>query len=128
MPSEPTPIFFVTPEDFRRWLEEHHGSADFLWVGYYKKATKKPSVTWDETVVEALCFGWVDGIRKSLGDESYTIRFTPRTKRSVWSQRNIDHVERLKAEGRMRPEGSPPTPSRTCTRTAATRRRRAAGS
>lgn len=103
--TEPTPTFFATPADFRAWLTEHHETADHLWVGYYKKATGKPSVTWEDTVEEALCFGWIDGIRKSCGDESYTIRFTPRKPRSVWSQRNIDLVERLTAEGRMRPAG-----------------------
>jgi uncharacterized protein YdeI (YjbR/CyaY-like superfamily) len=102
--SEPTPTFFPAPADFRAWLEAHH-TTDQLWVGYYKKATKKPSVTWAETVDEALCYGWIDGIRKSLGDESYMIRFTPRKPRSVWSQRNIDLVERLTAEGRMKTGG-----------------------
>ena len=74
-------------------------------MGYYKKATNKPSVTWEDTVDEALCYGWIDGIRKSRDDESYMIRFTPRKSRSVWSQRNIDLVERLTAEGRMKAEG-----------------------
>lgn len=105
MTSEPTPTFFVESADFRAWLEEHHATCEFLWVGYYKKATKKPSVTWADTVDEALCFGWIDGIRKSLGAESYMIRFTPRKPKSVWSRRNIELVERLTAEGRMRPEG-----------------------
>ena len=103
--SEPTPTFFPTPADFRAWLEAHHATTDQLWVGYYKKATKKPSVTWADTVDEALCYGWIDGIRKSRDDESYMIRFTPRKPRSVWSQRNIDLVERLTAEGRMRAKG-----------------------
>ena len=103
--SERKPAFFQTPAHFRAWLEKHHASADHLWVGYYKKATKKPSVTWEDTVEEALCFGWIDGIRKSRDDESYVVRFTPRKPKSVWSQRNIDLVERLTAEGRMRPEG-----------------------
>jgi len=103
--SEHTPIFFPAPADFRAWLEEHHATTDHLWVGYYKKATKKPSVTWEDTVDEALCYGWIDGIRKSRDDESYMIRFTPRKSRSVWSQRNIDLVERLTAEGRMRAAG-----------------------
>ncbi len=103
--SEHAPTFFPTPADFRAWLEEHHATTDHLWVGYYKKATNKPSVTWEETVDEALCYGWIDGIRKSLGDESYMIRFTPRKPKSVWSKRNIDLVERLTAEGRMKPEG-----------------------
>ncbi|MFK7927706.1 MAG: YdeI family protein [Myxococcota bacterium] len=103
--SEPTPIFFPTPADFRAWLEDHHTTTDHVWVGYYKKATKKQSVTWEDTVNEALCFGWIDGIRKSRDSESYVIRFTPRKPGSVWSRRNIDLVERLTAEGRMRAEG-----------------------
>ncbi|MEM8959869.1 MAG: YdeI/OmpD-associated family protein [Acidobacteriota bacterium] len=103
--SEPDPTFFPTPTDFRAWLDEHHATADHLWVGYYKKATKKPSVTWEETVEEALCYGWIDGIRKSRDAESYVIRFTPRKPKSVWSQRNIDIVERLIAEDRMKAEG-----------------------
>ncbi len=103
--SEHTPTFFPAPADFRAWLEEHHATTDHLWVGYYKKATNKPSVTWEDTVDEALCYGWIDGIRKSRDDESYMIRFTPRKSRSVWSQRNIDLVERLTAEGRMKAEG-----------------------
>ena len=103
--SEEAPTFFPEAADFRAWLEKHHTSADHLWVGYYKKATGKPSVTWEDTVDEALCFGWIDGIRKSRDAESYMIRFTPRQPKSVWSQRNIDLVERLTAEGRMKPEG-----------------------
>ncbi len=103
--SEHTPTFFAAPADFRAWLEAHHASTDHLWVGYYKKATKKASVTWEDTVDEALCYGWIDGIRKSRDHESYMIRFTPRKPRSVWSQRNIDLVERLSAEGRMKAAG-----------------------
>lgn len=103
--SEENPTFFVEAADFRAWLEEHHSTADHLWVGYYKKSTGRPSVTWEDTVDEALCFGWIDGIRKSRDDESYVIRFTPRKPTSVWSQRNIDLVARLTAEGRMRPAG-----------------------
>jgi uncharacterized protein YdeI (YjbR/CyaY-like superfamily) len=102
-PHEPT--FFPTPADFRAWLEEHHATTDHLWVGYYKKATKKPSVTWEETVEEALCYGWIDGIRKSRDDQSYVIRFTPRKRKSVWSKRNIELVERLTARGRMKAAG-----------------------
>lgn len=103
--TDESPTFFPTPADFRAWLERQHATADHLWVGYYKKATGRPSVSWEETVEEALCFGWIDGLRKSRDAESYTIRFTPRRPKSVWSQRNIDLVERLTAEGRMRPEG-----------------------
>ncbi len=102
---EPTPTFFPTAADFRAWLEEHHATTDYLWVGYYKKATKKVSVTWEDTVNEALCYGWIDGIRKSQGPESYMIRFTPRKPNSVWSQRNIELVEQLIAQGLMKPEG-----------------------
>jgi uncharacterized protein YdeI (YjbR/CyaY-like superfamily) len=104
MPEE-DPTFFPEPTDFRAWLDENHTSADHLWVGYYKKATGQPSVTWEDTVEEALCYGWIDGIRKSRDDESYVIRFAPRKPKSVWSQRNIDLVERLTAEGRMKPAG-----------------------
>lgn len=103
--SEQNPTFFPEAADFRAWLDAHHRSADHLWVGYFKKATGKPSVTWEDTVDEALCYGWIDGIRKSRDDESYVIRFTPRSPKSVWSQRNIELVERLTAEGRMKPEG-----------------------
>lgn len=103
--SEHTPTFFPTPADFRAWLEAHHATRDHLWVGYYKKATKRRSVTWEETVVEALCVGWVDGIRKSRDGESYVIRFTPRKAKSVWSRRNIELVEGLIAEGRMKAGG-----------------------
>lgn len=103
--SEKDPTFFAEAADFRAWLEENHDSVDYLWVGYYKKATGKRSVTWEDTVDEALCFGWIDGIRKSRDGESYVVRFTPRKRKSVWSQRNIDLVERLKAEGRMKPAG-----------------------
>jgi uncharacterized protein YdeI (YjbR/CyaY-like superfamily) len=99
------PVFFATPAEFDTWLAANHDAAEFLWVGYYKKATGKPSVTWEETVDEALCYGWIDGIRKSLGDESYVIRFTPRKPRSVWSGRNIDRVAVLRAADRMQPSG-----------------------
>lgn len=102
---EHTPIFFAAPADFRAWLEEHHATTDHLWVGYYRKATGKPSVTWEDTVEEALCYGWIDGVRMSRDDQSYMIRFTPRKAGSVWSQRNLDLVERLIAEGRMKAPG-----------------------
>jgi hypothetical protein len=99
------PTFFAEPDDFRAWLEENHDGASELWVGFHKKATGKPSITWPEAVDEALCFGWIDGIRRSLGDESYTIRFTPRKPRSTWSAVNIARAKELVAEGRMRPAG-----------------------
>jgi uncharacterized protein YdeI (YjbR/CyaY-like superfamily) len=103
--TEGAPTFFPQAADFRAWLERNHTSEDHLWVGYYKKATGKPSVTWEDTVEEALCYGWIDGIRKSRDDESYVIRFTPRKPTSVWSQRNIDLVKRLTKDGRMKPDG-----------------------
>lgn len=104
MPAE-DPTFFPEATDFRAWLDDHHTSVDHLWVGYYRKASGKPSVTWEETVAEALCYGWIDGIRKSRDDESFVIRFTPRKPKSVWSRRNIDLMERLIEEGRVKPAG-----------------------
>jgi uncharacterized protein YdeI (YjbR/CyaY-like superfamily) len=100
-----TATFFPTPDDFRRWLVEHHDRADELWVGYYKKATGKPSMTWPESVDQALCFGWIDGIRKSIDQEAYKIRFTPRRARSHWSLVNLERVAALIEEGRMAPAG-----------------------
>lgn len=99
------PTFFATPADFRTWLEEHHDKNQELWVGYYKKGTGKPSITWPESVDEALCFGWIDGLRKRVDEESYMIRFTPRRATSTWSAVNIKRGEELIALGRMRPPG-----------------------
>ncbi len=82
------PTFFRTPEAFRQWLERHHATADELWVGYYKRDSGKPSLTWPESVDEALCYGWIDGIRKGIDDVSYRIRFTPRRSGSIWSAVN----------------------------------------
>ena len=96
---------FERPEDFRRWLEQHHDSERELWVGYFKKASGRASMTWPESVDEALCFGWIDGIRKRIDDERYMIRFTPRRAGSIWSAVNIRRVAALTAEGRMRPAG-----------------------
>lgn len=97
--------FFSTPSDFRRWLSEHHDNVDELWVGYYKKATGKPSMTWPESVDEALCYGWIDGLRKSIDGEAYRIRFTPRRPGSHWSRVNLGRVEALIGEERMTPNG-----------------------
>ncbi len=99
------PVFFETPAAFRQWLARHHARADLLWVGYYKKGSGKPSITWPESVDQALCFGWIDGIRKSIDQLSYTIRFTPRRRGSVWSSVNIKRVRALIAEGVMHPAG-----------------------
>ena len=97
--------FFAKPADFRKWLNAHHATAQELWVGFYRKESGRPSMTWPETVDEALCVGWIDGIAKRLDDDSYTIRFTPRKARSTWSAVNITRVAELKREGRMRPAG-----------------------
>ncbi len=99
------PTTFERPQDFRAWLEKHHDSEPELWVGYYKKGSGKASVTWPESVDEALCFGWIDGIRKGIDAERYMIRFTPRRARSIWSAVNIGRVAALTEEGRMRPAG-----------------------
>lgn len=99
------PTFFATPAAFRAWLEKHHASAPELLVGFHKRDSGKPSITWPESVDEALCFGWIDGIRHSLGPEAYTIRFTPRKRTSIWSRINVDNVERLTKARRMRPAG-----------------------
>lgn len=101
----PDPRFFATAEEFRAWLEEHHTTAKEILVGFHKKHTGRASMTWTESVREALCFGWIDGIRRSLGEESYTIRFTPRKPSSIWSARNVRHVEELIDEGRMTSAG-----------------------
>src|SRR5207247_3524511 len=97
--------FFKTPGDFRKWLEKHHASARELLVGYYKKSSGRPSMTWPESVDEALCFGWIDGIRRSVDDVSYTIRFTPRRRGSIWSAVNMKRVEELSKKGLMQPVG-----------------------
>jgi uncharacterized protein YdeI (YjbR/CyaY-like superfamily) len=99
------PVFFETPADFRAWLEANHESETELLVGFHKRGSGLPSMTWPESVDEALCFGWIDGLRRSLGDESHTIRFTPRRPRSIWSNRNVERVRVLTEEGRMRPAG-----------------------
>jgi uncharacterized protein YdeI (YjbR/CyaY-like superfamily) len=99
------PTFFATPAEFRAWLEANHETAEELTVGFYKKGTGLPSLTWPESVDEALCVGWIDGLRKRIDDASYQIRFTPRKPTSTWSAVNIRRVEELQAEGRMRPAG-----------------------
>jgi uncharacterized protein YdeI (YjbR/CyaY-like superfamily) len=99
------PTTFERPDDFRRWLERHHESEPELWVGYFKKASGRASMTWPESVDEALCYGWIDGIRKRIDDERYMIRFTPRRAGSIWSAVNIGRVAVLTEEGRMRPAG-----------------------
>lgn len=97
--------FFATAQEFGAWLAEHHTSAPELIVGFYKKGSGKPSLTWPESVAEALCVGWIDGVRRSLDEESYQIRFTPRRAGSIWSSVNIALAESLIAAGRMQPAG-----------------------
>ncbi len=100
-----TPRFFKTPAAFRKWLAANHAKSKELWVGFYRKDSGTPSITWPESVDEALCFGWIDGVRKRLDDESYVIRFSPRKPNSIWSAVNIRNVERLIKEDRMKPAG-----------------------
>jgi uncharacterized protein YdeI (YjbR/CyaY-like superfamily) len=97
--------FFESPAQFRQWLEEHHDKERELWVGFHKKGSGKPSITWPEAVDQALCFGWIDGIRKSLNTTSYTNRFTPRKRDSTWSAVNIKRVGELTELGLMQPSG-----------------------
>lgn len=95
------PRFFPTSSAFRKWLAANHAKSSELWVGFYKKGSGKPSITWPESVAEALCFGWIDGIRKKIDDECYVIRFTPRKPTSIWSAVNIRNAEKLIKEKRM---------------------------
>ena len=99
------PKFFTSPDQFHQWLEKNQDSATELLVGFYKKMSGKESITYPEALDEALCFGWIDGVRKSIDNASYTIRFTPRKSKSIWSLVNVRHVERLQQEGRMKPSG-----------------------
>ena len=99
------PIFFETPADFRAWLAENHATADHLLAGFHKKGSGRRSITWPEAVDEALCYGWIDGVRKGIDAGSYTIRFTPRKKGSVWSTVNVNRVRALAELGHMQPTG-----------------------
>ena len=96
---------FEAPEQLHAWLQANHASKTELWVRIFKKATGQPSVTWDDCVVAAIAWGWIDGIRKSLDDTSFLQRLTPRRARSNWSQKNVQHAERLMEQGRMQPAG-----------------------
>jgi len=97
---------FDSAAAFRRWLRSHHSKRSELWVGYWKKATGRPSLTWEESVDEGLCFGWIDGIRKKVDDESYAVRFTPRRPTSTWSRRNMDRYAELAELDRIAPSGA----------------------
>lgn len=99
------PVYFASPAEFRDWLVAHHGDRDELLVGFHKKGSGTPSMTWPEAVDEALCVGWIDGVRRRVDDDRYTIRFTPRKPRSTWSAVNVARVAVLTAEGRMQPAG-----------------------
>jgi len=105
MEAPQAPRFFASPEAFGAWLERNHAKARELLVGYWKVGTGKPSMTWPQSVEQALRFGWIDGVRRSLGAESYAIRFTPRRPGSPWSRVNVATAHRLVAEGRMAPAG-----------------------
>jgi uncharacterized protein YdeI (YjbR/CyaY-like superfamily) len=100
-----TPVFFADQIEFRKWLEENHKTEKELLVGYYKVSTGRPSMTWSQSVDQALCFGWIDGIRRSIDEESYCIRFTPRRPTSVWSNINIKKIEELTEKGLMTEAG-----------------------
>jgi len=97
--------FFRSGSEFRKWLDRNHGTATEIWVGFYRKDSGKAGITYKEALDEALCYGWIDGIRKKVDDASYTNRFTPRKKSSSWSDVNVAHVARLTREGRMTPPG-----------------------
>jgi uncharacterized protein YdeI (YjbR/CyaY-like superfamily) len=98
-------LFFKTPSEFRKWLEDHHQQEIELWIGFHKRSTGKPSITWPESVDEALCFGWIDGVRKSIDESSYKIRFTPRRSRSIWSAVNMKRAQELIETKRMHSSG-----------------------
>ena len=99
------PVFFETPEELRAWLEKHHATASELWVGLYKKGSGRRSLTWQQIVDEALCFGWIDGKMQSIDEHRYRQRLTPRRRNSNWSETNIAKVAELRADGRMTPAG-----------------------
>jgi uncharacterized protein YdeI (YjbR/CyaY-like superfamily) len=103
--SAASATFFPTEADFRRWLAANHATAPELLVGFWKKGSGKASIDWPQARDQALCFGWIDGHRKSLGEDAYTIRFTPRRKGSIWSKVNVERYEALKAAGLMTPAG-----------------------
>jgi uncharacterized protein YdeI (YjbR/CyaY-like superfamily) len=105
MNLEVKPTFFATQSGFRKWLEKNHDKASELFVGFYKVSSGKPSMTWAESVDQAICFGWIDGVRKSIDNDSYFIRFTPRKPTSIWSAINIKKVGELSKQGLMHPAG-----------------------
>lgn len=114
---EPVATFFATPAAWRRWLEKNHATATEISVGFYKKASGRASISWPESVDAALCFGWIDGVRRTIDDESYRIRFTPRRTRSIWSAVNVRRVAALTEAGLMSPAGLRAFEARTDART-----------
>ncbi len=118
IPRDLKPHFFATPSLLRAWFETYHSWKQELWVGFHKKGSGKPSVTWPEAVDEALCFGWIDGVRKSLDEDSYVIRFTPRKPGSAWSAINTKRANELKQLGRMHPAGEAAVQKRDLAKTA----------
>lgn len=112
-----SPIFFESALEFRAWLEANHTSAKELIVGFRKVGTGLPSMTWPESVDEALCFGWIDGVRRSLGELAYTIRFTPRKPTSIWSAINVAKIAQLREAGKLRPAGEAAFAKRTAAKT-----------
>lgn len=98
-------ISFETPEKLKQWLKENHSVKSELWIKIFKKGSQIPSVNWEEIVLEVLCWGWIDGIKKSIDEQAYMQRITPRKAKSIWSKRNTEHVERLIREGRMQESG-----------------------
>ena len=99
------PVYFAKPEQFRAWLQKYHAACPEQWIGFHKKSSGRPGITWPEAVDEALCFGWIDGLRKSVDAQSYKIRFTPRRSKSTWSAINIRRIQQLVREGRVHPAG-----------------------
>ena len=99
------PLFFAESSELHAWFEKSHDKASEIWVGFHKKSSRKPSITWQESVDEALCFGWIDSVRRRVNDTSYTNRFTKRKARSTWSAVNIRRAEELIGLGRMQPAG-----------------------
>ena len=104
-PSPTEPIFFESPDAFRSWLKAHHATAAEVVVGLWRAHTRKPTITWSQGIDQALCFGWIDGVRYPLSPDSYSVRFTPRRRGSKWSQVNIEKVKALRAAGLMTPAG-----------------------
>jgi uncharacterized protein YdeI (YjbR/CyaY-like superfamily) len=116
--TEKPALFFKSPAEFRRWLRSHHDTETALWVGFHKVGSGQPSMTWPESVDEALCQGWIDGQRQRIDDTQYRIRFSPRKRSSIWSVVNIRRMAALRAEGRMQPAGEAAFAARSEARTA----------